>query len=385
MGGLRPAHIPRRPFSTISLDLITGLPPSGDEQYTAILVIVDKLTKYALFLPTHDELNREDFATLFFREVVNRYGLPERLISDRDPRWATDFWKSVAARYGAKLALSSSHHPQTDGQTENLNHTLETMLRAYVAQDRTLWAQYLSEMAFAYNSSKHGSTGYRPDFLLMGYEPRQVAGLMLPGGDPAARPFLPSMQAEMFTARLELHRQLARDHLARAQDDQARSYNKNRRPVDEFKEGDLVMVNPHTMRLVDAKGKGVKLVQRTIGPFEVLQKISPVAYRLRLPSNYPMHPVLNIEHLRRYRPSPEQFGERTQLPPTRDLLDADEEYEVEAILGHKLTRRKKGNNRMYLVRWRGYEASEDSWISEYDLRNAPELKQEYHALRRLPL
>ena len=145
------------------------------------------------------------------------------------------------------------------------------------------------------------------------------------------------------------------------------------------------MVNPHTLRLVDAKGKGVKLVQRTIGPFEVLQKISPVAYRLRLPSNYPMHPVLNIEHLRRYQPSPEQFGERTQLPPTRDLLDADEEYEVEAILGHKLTRRKKGNNRMYLVRWRGYEASEDSWISEYDLRNAPELKQEYHALRRLPL
>lgn len=91
-----------------------------------------------------------------------------------------------------------------------------------------------------------------------------------------------------------------------------------------------------------------------------------------------MHPVFNVAHLKKYYPSPEKFGDRATMPPTRDLVGS-REYEVEAILGHKLTKRKVGNRRMYLVRWVGYGPSEDSWISEYDLRNAPELKREYLA------
>lgn len=118
-----------------------------------------------------------------------------------------------------------------------------------------------------------------------------------------------------------------------------------------------------------------------IGPFEVLEKINPLVYRLRLPTNYPMHPVINLAHLKRYTPSEHRFGERSQLPATRDLLPAAEEWEVEAILGHKVTSRKSGRKRLYLVRWKGLDATEDSWLSEYELRNAPELKREY--LRRL--
>jgi hypothetical protein len=127
MGGLQPAHIPLRPFATVSLDLITGLPPSGSEKFTAILVIVDKLTKYAIIIPTHNQLSQEGFAKLFVERVVNVFGLPERIVCDRDKRWATAFWRSVVAFYGGALALSSSHHPQTDGQTEVLNATIEHM------------------------------------------------------------------------------------------------------------------------------------------------------------------------------------------------------------------------------------------------------------------
>jgi hypothetical protein len=137
------------------------------------------------------------------------------------------------------------------------------------------------------------------------------------------------------------------------------------------------------MKLVDASGLGVKLVQRTIGPFEVMEKINPVVYRLRLPDNYPMHPVVNLEHLKKYNQSSAEFGERVVLPPTRDLLNASEEYEVEAILGHQLSGRKDGNRRMYLIRWKGFDPSEDSWVSEFELRNAPELKREYLALHQL--
>jgi hypothetical protein len=131
------------------------------------------------------------------------------------------------------------------------------------------------------------------------------------------------------------------------------------------------------LKLIDVKGTGKKLVQKTIGPFEVMEKINPLVYRLRLPNNYPMHPIFNLAHLKKYRVSDPRFGERTMLPSTRDLLSASEEYEVEAILGHRLTKRKDGNRRMYLIRWRGFEPSEDSWVSDYSLRNAPEIRREY--------
>jgi hypothetical protein len=209
MGGLRPAHIPPRPFATVSLDLITGLPPSGKEKFTAILAIVDKLTQFAVMIPTHTHLTQEGFAAFFVERVVNIFGMPERIISDRDKRWSTAFWRSVTLQYGSVLALSSAHHPQTDGQTEILNATIEQMLRAYVAADRSSWAKWLGEIVFAYNSNVHGSTGYSPNFLLFGYSPRGAAGIMNPGGDPVARPFLPSQKGEDFIEALESHRKAA--------------------------------------------------------------------------------------------------------------------------------------------------------------------------------
>lgn len=384
MGGLRPAHIPARPFETVSLDLITGLPPSGPENFTAILVVVCKLTKYGIALPTHDTMNKEEFAKVFVREVVSKYGLPRRIISDRDKRCTSDFWRSIVARYQSYMALSSAHHPQTDGQTENLNASIEVMLRAYVANDRNSWSEWLSEVMHAYNSATHSSTTYSPDFLLMGYQPRTSTAAIDVTEDPVRRPFLPSQQAEDFVAELEKHRSLARDALVLAQERQAKAYNKSRRPVKMLEEGDLALVNPHSLELIDVKGTGRKLVQRTIGPFEAMERINPVVYRLRLPDNYPMHPVFNLQHLKLYKPSPAKFGDRVELPPTRSEDLATEEYGVEAILGHRLSNRRTGNRRMYLVRWEGYGPEDDTWVSEYDLRNAPELRREYHRLHKLP-
>jgi hypothetical protein len=136
MGGLRPAHVPARLFATVSMDLITGLPPSGVEKFTAILVIVDKLSKFVIMVPTFTKLSAEGFAKIFVDRVVNVYGFLERIICNRDKRWATVFWRSVMIEFGGALALSSAHHPQTDGQTEILNATIKQMLRAYVAKDR---------------------------------------------------------------------------------------------------------------------------------------------------------------------------------------------------------------------------------------------------------
>jgi hypothetical protein len=162
-------------------------------------------------IPTHTELSQDGFAKFFVDRVVNIYGMPERIISDRDKRWATAFWRSVVAQYGSVMALSSAHHPQTDGQTEILNATIETMLRAYVAADRSSWARWLGEINFAYNSNTHASTGYSPNFLLLGYHPRGAAGLLTSSGDPVVRPFLPSQKGELFIEAVERHCKAARD------------------------------------------------------------------------------------------------------------------------------------------------------------------------------
>lgn len=383
VGALRPAHIPSRPFETVSMDLITGLPPSGEEGYTAVLVIVDKLTKFAIIIPTYNQLDQNGFAKLFVENVVNVFGMPQQIICDRDSQWATDFWKSVTRYYGSVLALSSAHHPQTNGQTEILNALLEQMLRAYVSKNRSSWAKWISVLTFAYNSSVHSSSTYSPNFLLLGYHPRLSTANIIKEVDPSSRPFLPNQKAEDFLYSLEVNRNAAKHALVLAQEKQAKAFNKGRRPVPDIKVGDQVLVNPHTLKLIDIKGTGKKLVQKALGPFEVMEVINPLVYRLRLPKSFPMHPVFNIQHLKKYYPSPESLGEREKLPHTRPHFEEEPEYEVEAILGHRLTSKATGNRREYYVRWKGYGPESDEWLSEDAMRNSPTLKREYLNLHKL--
>ena len=175
------------------------------------------------------------------------------------------------------------------------------MLRAYVAADRKSWARWLGEIAFAYNSSTHSSTGYSPNFLLLGYKPQGSTEILIPSKDPSAQPFLPSQEAEEFISAIESHENFARDMLLKAQVKQAKAYNKGRRPVEKIKEEDCTLVNPYTLKLVDSQGLGAKLIQRMIGPFEVMECINPLVYYLRLPNTYPMHPIFKLEHLRKYK------------------------------------------------------------------------------------
>ena len=140
-GRLRPHSIPSRPYESVSMDLIVNLPWS--EGFNAILVVVDRLSKHAQFVPTTTGLNAQGFAALFLKHVICRFGIPSNIVSDRDPRWTSEFWKEVARLVRTEMLLSSSHHPQHDGQTEIVNRQLETMLRAYVAEDRTTWAEWL--------------------------------------------------------------------------------------------------------------------------------------------------------------------------------------------------------------------------------------------------
>ena len=169
-GMLIPNPIPSRPYQSISMvDFIVNLP--WTEGFNAIYVVVDRLTKHASFKPTTTGLVSEGFAILFFKHIVCRFGLPESIVMDRDPRWTSDFWLSMAKALQTKMSLSSSHHPQHDGQTEVVNKLL-TMMCAFITCKKDQWALWLHLLEFAYNSSVHSSIGTTPFHLLLGFHPR---------------------------------------------------------------------------------------------------------------------------------------------------------------------------------------------------------------------
>ena len=169
-GLLQPLPIPSEPFETITMDFITELPNS--EGYDAILVIVDKLTKYGMFIPVHTVDTFSETARVIFQQVVAHYGVPREIVSDRDRVWSGEFWKEVCSYMDIKRLLSTAYHPQMDGQTENLNQTLEIALRAYINESMDNWSQLLSSFILSYNTTQHSSTGFSPAFLLRGYQPR---------------------------------------------------------------------------------------------------------------------------------------------------------------------------------------------------------------------
>jgi len=373
-GYLIPNPIPSQPYQSISMDFIINLPWSNS--FNTIFVMVDCLSKQGSFIPCTTGLSAEEFAELFVHHIVCRFGLPDSIITDRDPRWTSDFWRGVAHFLKTKMSLSSAHHPQHDGQTEILNRHLTTMLRAYISEDLADWSTWLHVLEFAYNNSTHSSTGASPNFLAYGFQPKTPLDFLLPKETAESAGHTDSLNsaARNFLMSIVMHWDSTCRAIAKAQDEQSLQFNKGRRPVLDFKQGDRVLVNPHTLNWVDSKGAGTKFKQHWIGPFEVLQRINLKVFRLRMSDNYPGLPVFNIEHLRKYEESPPELGDCTTLPESRRAHIESPEYEVESIVGHQ----RSGKSLQYLVRWVGYGPQYNTWELARGLRNAVTLVRKYH-------
>lgn len=149
------------------MDFIVGLPrtPSGND---SIWVILDRLTKSAHFLPVKRTYSLEKYAKLYIHEIVSLHEVPTKIISDRDPRFVSHFWKSLHKALGTCLDFSTAYHPQTDGQTERVNQIIEDMLRACVIEFKGAWDDYLPLAEFAYNNSYQASIRMAPYEALYG-------------------------------------------------------------------------------------------------------------------------------------------------------------------------------------------------------------------------
>nr|GFC08763.1 putative reverse transcriptase domain-containing protein [Tanacetum cinerariifolium] len=160
-------EIPEWKWDNINMDFVTKLPKSS-QGYDTIWVIVDRLTKSAIFTPIRETDPMDKLARIYLKEVVTRHGIPVSIISDRDPRFASNFWRSLQNALGTRLDMSTAYHPKIDGQSERTIQTLEDMLRACAIDFGKGWVNHLPLVEFSYNNSYHATIKAAPFEALYG-------------------------------------------------------------------------------------------------------------------------------------------------------------------------------------------------------------------------
>lgn len=285
-----PLPIPSNVWEDISMDFITDLPKAKGK--SVIMVVVDRLSKYAHFSSLPPNFNASVVAELFIKDIVKLHGIPSSIVSDRDRVFTSRFWKELNKLSGTKLNFSSAYHPQSDGQTEVVNRVLEMYLRSYCHDNPSQWLKLLPWAELWYNSSFHSSLGLTPFKVLYGKEASEI---------PHYKEGESSAQAvdEILHLREETLEKIKKN-LSMAQN---RIKNKDDRKRSDiiYEEGDwvLVQLKPYRQESV-AQRLHNKLCKRYFGPYEISKKINEVAYRLKLPDGSKIHPTFPVSRLRKF-------------------------------------------------------------------------------------
>jgi hypothetical protein len=348
-GSLAPLPPPNRPWQEVTMDFITELPPSsyGGVVYDAILVVVCRLTKMAHYIPARGDWDGSDLAQAWIREVIRLHGVPERVISDRGPLMNAKHWKTFQYYLNSRRVLSSAFHPQTDGQTERQNQTLEQYLRCYCTLEQDDWALWIGLGEFAYNDSEHATTRTTPFRAYYGMDPRgaewpSVAmdkGKSALGLQTAAKVI--SIQKE------------CRKNILSANEYQKEYADKKRLPAT-FKVGDQVLVSTRHMKSTRPKRK---LDWKYVGPGTITDQYGPSAFKVDLPGLGQTHPVFHASLLEPYSPSGTIAHPEVQSVDTLRSYGEDV-YQVDKVLERRQSEQGQWE---YLVSWKGYPEEENSW------------------------
>uniref|UniRef100_A0A0W0F853 Reverse transcriptase-rnase h-integrase n=1 Tax=Moniliophthora roreri TaxID=221103 RepID=A0A0W0F853_MONRR len=360
---IQPIQAPQNsfPFQVCTMDLITDLPEC--DGMDSILVVVDhSATKGVIFTPCTKTTDATKVAEMLIQHLYKRFGLPDRIISDRDPRFAAEVFQEMGKQLSIKHSMSTAFHPQTDGETERVNRELEVYLRMFCAKEQTRWKEYLSLAEFAHNNRTHSVLKKSPFFMMMGYHPRPLPTVFERTTIPSIEERLQELKRvrEETTSLLEL----ARQHMIR----------REKQKLDVFEKGQKVWLEAKNL----ATGyPSRKLAPKREGPFVILEVLGPVTYKLDLPHQWKIHPVFHAALLSPYKQTEAHGPSFTEPPP--DLIEGFEEYEVEAIVGH----RPKKRPREFLVSYTGYDSSHNRWIRMEGMENCLDILKDYIKKHRL--
>ncbi|KAG8485758.1 hypothetical protein CXB51_019146 [Gossypium anomalum] len=330
-GLLQPIMIPEWKWDRVTMDFVSGLPLSSSKK-DAIWVIVDRLTKSAHFISVRTDYSLDKLAKLYISQIVKLHGVPISIVSDRDPRFTSRFWKKLQEALGTKLHFSTAFHPQTDGQSEWIIQILEDMLRCCILEFSGLWERYLPLIEFAYNNSFQSSIKMAPYEALYGRKSKV---------------------------------KVISESLKAAADSQ-KSYADLKRKDIEYQVGDKVFLKVSPWKKVLRFGRKGKLSPRFIGPYEISERIGPVAYRLILPLELEkIHNVFHVSMLRRYRSDPSHI-----ISPSEIEIQCDLSYEEEPIriLAHEVKELRNKKVPLVKVLWLKHGIEEATWETENSMK-----------------
>ena len=348
-GVLQPIPIPDKILEDWTMDFIEGLPIAGG--YNVIMVVVDRLSKYSYFLPLKHPYTAKQVASIFLEKVVSKHGIPKSIITDRDKIFLSNFWKELFTTMGTILKRSTAFHPQTDGQTERVNRCLETYLRCFCNEQPKKWDKLIPWAELWYNTTFHASTKTTPYQSVFGRTPPPLLSY---GWKQS-----PNNDVEVMLKERDLALNALKENLCIAQNRMKKMADRNRREL-KFKIGDEVYLKlrPYRQRSL-ARKKCEKLSPKFYGPYEVIEEIGEVAYRLQLPPEAAIHNVFHVSQLKL------KLGKQHVVQQQQPILTEDFELQLwpENVLGIRWNKELGGNE--WLIKWKNLPDSEATWESVY--------------------
>ncbi|GJX16626.1 putative reverse transcriptase domain-containing protein [Tanacetum coccineum] len=334
-GLLQQPEIPEWKWENITMDFINKLPRTSSG-HDSIWVIVDRLTKSAHFLAVREDFKTEKLARLYINEIVARHGVPVSIISDRDSYFTSRFWQSLQKALGTRLDLSTAYHPETDGQSERTIQMLEDMLRACAIDFGGNWDTHLPLVEFSYNNSYHSSVKCAPFEAFYGRRCRT-----------------PIAWAEVGESKL-----IGPEIVQETTD---------------------TIVSPR--KGVVRFGKRSKLSPRYVGPFEIVERVGPVAYRLRLPQELiGVHDTFHVSNLKKCLADVNLHVPLEEVKIDDNLLFVEEPME---IMDREVKKLKNRRIPIVKVCWNSRRGPEFTWEREDKMKRKiclkPYLRKETRA------
>ena len=311
------------------MDFIIELPSS--QGYDAIYVCVDRFTKMAHFISTNSNVTAEQTTDLYLRNVFKNYGLPNDVVLDCGTQFVCKFSRRLLELLDIQGNWSTAYHPESNGQTEQVNQTLEQYLRIYCDFHQDDWSQLLPLAEFTYNNAKNSSTQMSPFYVNYGYHPRTSLRVRT---EPSAyeNPAVESLVEQLETVHNEL-----RAGLKHAQEIYKRKFDRKANPAPSFKVGNLVWLNRRNIAMTRPSRK---LDFKRFGPFKILKIIGEgkAAFQLELPPQWRIYDVFHASLLDPHQ-SNDIEGRRQLVPQPPNIMEGTPEYEVEEILDSKMRER----------------------------------------------
>jgi transposase InsO family protein len=337
-GLLHTLPVPTTPWSSIAMDFVGPFPEVHGYDY--LLVVICRLTSLVHLIPTVTTAKATDIAWIYLKEIVRLHGLPTTIVSDRDPKFISKFWRELHRLMGVKLLMSTAYHPQTDGMSERAIRNVTQVLRGCVSNDQSDWVERLPMVEFAINSTINESTGFAPFELTYGNMPRIINHI-----EPT-----PFDGVQAFAEKALTNLAIAHDSIIASRSFQTHYANRHRTAEEPLKEGDLVYLSTKNLKL--PKGRAHKLLPTYIGPYKITSSNPSTSnYALGLPEELRtrnIHPTFHVSLLKPHIPNDDARF------PTRDVRvfydfgqDADVEWEVDEILAHQWV----GKALKFLVKW----------------------------------